>query len=152
MAVPVRESAAAVRAALEELGWPFDRSKSTRLYSKFAVVLMVPKGAYVFQFRLKDGSSAVIETWETEISSTGRMTRLRVEGFTLAEKDRIRSFLERYAQAAGREPWGFTFRERSQAGYLRPEFRQAKRAWASFGFDTRSARRKKRSADRGEGA
>src|SRR6267142_5605803 len=140
VSVPILESAGAVRAALEELGWPFDRSKSTRLYSKFAYVLMVPKGAYVFQFKLKEVSQAVIETWETDISSSGRVSRLKVDGYTVAETENIRRFLELYRKACGRDPWHFTFRERSQAGYLLPEFGRAKRAWASFGFETRAPR------------
>ena len=140
VSVPILESAGAIRAALEELGWPFERRKSTRLYSKFAYVLMVPKGAYVFQFKLKEISEAVIETWETDISSSGRVSRLKVDGYLLEETDKIRKFLECYRKAVGREPWHFTFRERSQAGYLLPEFGRAKRAWASFGFDTRASR------------
>ena len=143
------DSAGAVRAALEELGWPFERSKSTKLYSKFAFAIMLPRGAYVFRFRLKPPSTLLIETWETEPSPGSRMTHLRVEGFALGERQDVRRFLELYRRATGKDPWAFTFGERSRAGYLLPEFGRARRAWAGFGFDTRSPRKKRREERKG---
>lgn len=137
------DSAGAVRAVLEELGWPFERHKSMKLYSKFALVIMLPRGAQVFQFKRKEPSSMLFETWETELAPGSRIARLRIEGFTVSEEEEVRRFLQLYRRAAGRDPWAFTFGERSRAGYLLPEFRQAKRAWAKFGFDTRSPRRRR---------
>lgn len=142
VSVGVLESAAAVRAALEELGWPFERKKSTRLYSKFTIALMIPRAAYVFQFRLTDGSSIVIDTWEAELSSSAQMTWISIEGFTEQDIPRLRQFLEAYRAAAGQEPWEFAFGSRVRAGVALPEFRRARRAWAAFGFDTTITKRK----------
>jgi len=133
----VIESAAAARAALDDLGISFEKKRGTKLYSKFAFVITIPKGSYVFQFHAKTDPPIMIETWETEISPGARMSHLRVEGFTQDQRDQVRAFLERYRKAVGRDPWAFTLGERSRAGYLLPEFGRAKRAWTDFGFDTK---------------
>lgn len=149
--VEILESAGAVRAALEEMGVEFERKKSTRLYSKFTIAMMVPRGAYVFQFRVKGETKMVVETWQTQQSSSTEMTWLRVEDFRHDEEDFVRRFLKLYRKAAAKDPWSFSFRERSRAGALLPEYRQARRAWASMGFDTASARAKRRRQRRAQG-
>lgn len=149
--VEIVESAGAVRAALEELGVEFERKKSTRLYSKFAIAMMVPRGAYVFQFKLKGETKAVVETWQTQQSMSTEITWLRVEDFRMDEEEFVRKFLVNYRKAVGKDPWSFSFRERSRAGALLPEFRQARRAWASFGFETGGALGGKRKAKRASG-
>jgi hypothetical protein len=142
VSVDVLDSAGAVRAALEEMGVEFERKKSTRLYSKFSVVMMVPKGAYVFQFSLKGDTKIIVETWQTAPSSSSDMTWLRVENFRMDEEEFVRRFLTLYRKAAGKDPWAFTFAERARAGAMLPEWRRARKAWASFGFDTARARRR----------
>ena len=134
------ESAGAVRAALEELGWPFERTKTTRFYSKFALVIMLPKGAHVFQFHVKEGLPCLIETWETEVSPGALIAHLKVEGFPAEEEGELKRFLSLYVKAVGREPWRFTRRERGRAGYLLPEFSRARKAWGALGFDVRPRR------------
>ena len=137
--VEILDSAGAVRAALEELGAPFERKKSTRLYSKFSIAMMVPRGAYVFQFTLKGETKVVIETWQTQQSSSTEITWLRVEDFRADEEDFVRRFLHLYRSAVGKDPWFFSFRDRSRAGAILPEFRRARKAWESFGFETGGA-------------
>ena len=140
--VEIVESAAAARAALEEMGLEFERKRTTRLYTKFAIVIMLPRGAYVFQFKVKGEPPLMIETWATEPSFSSRMTWLSVEGFRAADQEKVRQFLELYRRGVAKDPWRFSFGERSRAGYALPEFRQAKKAWASFGFDTSSPRKR----------
>jgi hypothetical protein len=146
VAVGVVESAAVVRAALDELAIPFEKKKSTKLYTKFSFIISIPKGSYVFQFALKTEPPILIETWETELSPGARMAHLRIEGFTEAQREQIRGFLQLYRKGAGRDPWAFTFGERSRAGYLLPEFGRARQAWAEFGFETgrKPSRRRRR--------
>ena len=134
------ESAGAIRAALEELAWPFERSKTTRFYSKFTMVIMLPKGSYVFQFKVKDGLPSLIETWETEGSPGAVIAHLKVEGFTKDQEPELKRFLELYMKAAGCEPWRFTRKTRGRAGYLLPEFTRAPKAWAALGFDVKRKR------------
>jgi hypothetical protein len=126
-----------VRASLEQLGWSFERKKSTRLYSRFAFIIMLPKGAYVFQFDVKKPFPLLIETWETEASPGALIAHLKVEGFTADHEDEVRRMLALYRQAVGRAPWHFTRAQRSRAGYLLPEFSRAKKAWAALGFDVK---------------
>jgi hypothetical protein len=141
VSVPVLESAGAIRAALEELGWPFERRKATKLFSKLALVIMMPKGAYVFQFIVKADPEATIETWQTDVSAGSTMTFLKMEGFRAKDEPLLRQFLERYRTAVGKDPWHFTLGERGRSGYLLPEFSRAKKAWAAFGFDTKAKRK-----------
>jgi hypothetical protein len=141
VSVDVLESAGAVRAALEELGWAFERRKSVRLYSKFAVAVMMPKGAYVFQFLVAGEPSTTIETWETELSPGARIAHLKVEGETAGAPGTLKGFLDLYRTAAGKDPWRFSAGERSRAGFLLPEFSRAKKAWAAAGFDVKAKKR-----------
>jgi hypothetical protein len=136
VSVPVVQSAGAVRASLEELGWAFERRKTSRIYSKFQVIMMLPKAAHVFQFVLKEPEGVTIETWAADVAAGAVLTFLRIEGIREDHEPEIRMFLEQYRKAAGKDPWKFPFGERSRAGYLLPEFGRAKRAWAAMGFDT----------------
>lgn len=138
VSVGVLESAGAVRAALEDLGWPYERRKSVRLYSKFAVAVMLPKGAYVFQFKVTGKPDTTVETWETEMSPGARIAHLKVEGETASDPAQLRAFLDLYRRAAGKDPWRFSAGERSRAGFLLPEFSRAKKAWAAAGFDVKA--------------
>jgi hypothetical protein len=142
VSVPVVASAAAVRAALESLGWEFERRKSTRLYSKFAFILTLPKAAHVFQFVVSGPPAFTVETWQTDIAAGALMTFLRVEGVRVESEGDLRAFLAAYRTAAGKDPWRFTAGERSRAGYLLPEFARAKKAWAKQGFATGRERRR----------
>lgn len=145
--VGVLDSAGAVRTALEELGMPFERKKSTRLYSKFSIVMMVPQGAYVFQFRLKGETKMLVDTWQTQQSTSTDITWLRVEDYRADEEEFVRKFLDLYRKAVGKDPWRFSFRERSRAGALLPEFRRARKAWEAFGFETGGALGRRPKAD-----
>ena len=143
VAVPVVESAAAIRASLEDLGWTFERRKSSRIYSKFTVVLMLPKAAHVFQFVVKGGPDFTIETWSTDVAAGARLTFLRIEDLEASDTPKAAAFLETYRRAVGKDPWRFSAGERGRAGYLLPEFGRAKKAWASMGFDTKRPKRKR---------
>ena len=136
VSVKVVESAGAVRASLEALGWEFERRKSNKIYSKFAVVIMMPKAAHVFQFVVKKGPDITIETWAADVAAGAMLTFLRIPDIKGDDEPEVKRFLEHYAKAVGKDPWRFAFGERSKAGYLLPEFGRAKKAWASFGFDT----------------
>ncbi len=140
VSVPVVSSAATIRAALEEMGWTFERRKSTKMYSKFTIILVVPKGAHVFQFVVTKGPPVTIETWGATVSAGAELTFLRVEGFGPEHAADVRRFLELYRKGVGKDPWRFTMGERSRAGYLLPEFGRARKAWASQGFDIKAKR------------
>lgn len=137
VSVPVLQSAGAVRASLEELGWKFERRKTTRIYSKFQIIMMLPKGAHVFQFVLQDIEGVTIETWAADVAAGAVLTFLRIEGIREDQEPDVKKFLAAYRKAVGKDPWKFPFGERSRAGYLLPEFGRAKRAWALMGFDTK---------------
>lgn len=139
VSVDILDSAGACRVALEQMDASFVRKKSTRLYSKFNIVMMVPRGAYVFQFTLQGDTKMIIETWQTQQSTSAEITWLRIEDFRAPEEEFVRKFLRLYREAAGKDPWAFTFRERSRAGAILPEFRRARKAWESFGFETGGA-------------
>jgi hypothetical protein len=142
VSVPVLESAGAIRAALEELGWAFERRKATKLFSKFALVIMMPKGAYVFQFIVQADPEVTIETWQTDVSAGSNMTFLKLDGFSTKDEPLLRHFLELYRRAVGKDPWRFTHGERGRAGYLLPEFSRAKKAWSALGFETKAKRKR----------
>ena len=134
VSVPVVPSAGAIRACLEELGWKFERRKTSRIYSKFAVIIMMPKAAHVFQFVVKEGPPVTIETWAADVAAGAVLTFLRIDDIRPEDEPEIKRFLEAYRTAVGKDPWQFTRGERSRAGYLLPEFRKARKAWAAMGF------------------
>jgi len=58
MANKVTHVAIALRESMEELGWTFERERSERIYSRFAIVMPMPKVAYVFRFVVTPGEVA----------------------------------------------------------------------------------------------
>lgn len=130
--------AIALRESMEELGWDFVRERSERIYSRFAVIMPMPKVAYVFRFRVLSPLDDVkFDTWEMRLTHRGDISFLRIDDYRYEDLGIIQKLLRELVQHLPRRPWDFPLGQRLEAGLVIPEWRQAKKQWRYMRFDVR---------------
>jgi hypothetical protein len=128
--------AVALRESIENLGWRFERERGEKIYSRFAVILPMPKVAYIFRFRvLSPLENVTFDAWEMRFTHRGDITFLAVDGFTFDDLDTVRQLLDELVGRLPRRPWDFPLGQRLEAGLLIPEWSQGRRMWQQWGFD-----------------
>jgi hypothetical protein len=128
--------AVALRESMEALGWTFSRERGEKLYSRFSVVLPLPKVAYIFRFRVSEPLPDVrFDAWEMRFTHSGDITYLAVDGYRFEDLEAVRHLLQELVERLPRRPWDFPLGQRLEAGLLIPEWSQARRMWQQWGFD-----------------
>jgi hypothetical protein len=136
MANRVTDVAVALREAMEALGWEFAREKSERIYSRFAVILPMPKVAYVFRFRVSAPLDDVtFDIWEMRLTHRGDISFLAIEDYTFDDLEPIQSLLHELVDRLPRLPWDFPLGQRVEAGLMIPEWSQSRKMWQRMRFD-----------------
>ncbi len=136
MANKVIEVAIALRGAMEGLGWEFEREKSERIYSRFSVILPMPKVAYVFRFVVRAPLDDVIfDTWEMRMTHRGDISYLYIDNYTYDDLGTIRELLQELVERLPRRPWHFPWGQRMEAGLVIPEWSLSRKMWQQMGFD-----------------
>ena len=128
--------AVAIREAMEALEWEFQREKTERIYTRFAIILPMPKIAYVFRFRVHHPLDDVrFDTWEMRMTHRGDISFFSIDHYTYEDLPTIRRFLVELVDRLPRRPWDFPLGQRAEAGLAIPEWGRAKKRWKEMGFD-----------------
>jgi len=123
----------ATRQILDELDVIYTRDSSYSSYSRFMVVMPLPdKLAYTYVFKLHHPHEFTIRYYDTKPGHSGVMPFMRIEGYEGKDREFITGILKRLLACFERPPWKFTTGMRLRHGYLLPEYRRARKAWASF--------------------
>ena len=132
----IPDRAAALRESMEELGWTFERERSERIYSRFSIVMPLPKVAYVFRFVVTDPLDGVkVDTWEMRLTHRGDISYLSVDGYTYEELRHVQRLLQELVGRLPRRPWDFPLGQRLEAGLWIPEWSQSRKMWQRMLFD-----------------
>ncbi len=132
-----KEFAKIVRETLEKLNFVFVRDTTSKSYSRFVVMIPMMGGAHVYRYSVEYPARFVIMCYDTfPGTKTGRMPFFEIENVDERNRETISKLLKEIVSAIARPPWEFTTGQRLMVGYLLPEFRQARKSWAKFGFDT----------------
>ncbi|MCD6461688.1 MAG: hypothetical protein J7L61_02985 [Thermoplasmata archaeon] len=125
-----------IREAMEELEWEFERESGEKLYDKTMVIVPTMKAAHVFRYIVKKPVEVTIETYDTRPTHSSYMPYLEIAGLDRKAAREVRKMLKIVVGDLERPPWEFTLSQRINHGLLMPEFREARRAWEMFGFNT----------------
>jgi hypothetical protein len=136
MANKVTDVAIALREAMEEFGWEFEREKSERIYSRFSVILPMPKVAYVFRFVVRTPlDDVVFDTWEMRMTHRGDISYLYIDNYIYDDLGTIRELLQELVERLPRRPWHFPLGQRMEAGLVIPEWSLSRKMWQEMGFN-----------------
>ena len=140
-----KEFAKIIRESLEKLEYVFTRDLTTTTYSRFVVMIPMMGGAQVFRYTVEYPVKFVIQCYDTYPGTkAGLMPFAEIVNVDERNRRAIEKLLQDIAEGLARPPWEFTRGQRLLVGFMLPEFRQARKAWAEFGFDTSKKRRKQR--------
>lgn len=129
-----RSMAKVIREVLDQRGYAYTRERGEKPYSKFMIVMPMPKFAYVYRFRVQEPFELVIETYDTKPTHSGLMPFLEIKDITDQSMESVRELLRDVRDSLPREPWRFTLAQRFQYALLATEYRQARKAWQRMGF------------------
>jgi hypothetical protein len=136
MSNAVTDLAIALRESMEGLGWEFARERSERIFSRFAIIMPMPKIAYVFRFCVSEPLHDVkVDAWEMRLTHRGDITYLAVQDFRYEDLPHVRALLRELVSRLPRRPWDFPLGQRLEAGLVIPEWSQSRRQWQAMGFD-----------------
>jgi len=136
MSNAVTDVAVALRESMEALGWSFERERSERFYSRFAVIMPMPRLAYVFRFRVTDPLPDVcFDAWEMRLTHRGDISYLAVLDHHHQDLPLVRAVLGELVSRLPRRPWDFPLGQRLEAGLVIPEWSTSRKRWGEMGFD-----------------
>ncbi len=137
MSNAVTDVAVAMRESMEELGWTFGRERSERIYSRFAIILPMPRLAYVFRFRVTAPLPDVcFDAWEMRLTHRGDISYLAVLDHRHPDLPHVQALLGELVSRLPRRPWDFPLGQRLEAGLVIPEWSTSRKQWQAMGFDT----------------
>ncbi len=120
---------------LDELGYKYERDKSDKHYSRFMIIMPMPKFAYVYRFTVSEPSVFTIDTYDTQPKHAGIMPYIEVHDDVTTENiEDIRKVLRKLIEKLPRKPWTFTTGQRLMYGYLSFDFGKAKKQWKRIGL------------------
>ena len=131
-----RSMAKLLRDALDKLGWEYERETSEKVYDKLMVIMPLMRIAHVHRFVVSEPVEIVIDTYDTRPTHSSHMPYLAIRGVGTREIPVVRKLLEEVAAAVERPPWEFTLAQKVNHGMIMPEFKNSRRAWSLFGFDS----------------
>ena len=136
MSNKVTHVAVALRESMEELGWQFERERSERIYSRFSIILPMPKVAYVFRFRVNDPlDDVVFDIWEMRMTHRGDISFLSIDDYKYQDLGRLQRLLRELVDRSPRRPWDFPLGQRFEAGLWIPEWGESRKMWQRMHFD-----------------
>jgi hypothetical protein len=119
---------------LDELGYKYERDKSDKHYSKFMIIMPMPKFAYVYRFIVKEPSCFTIDAYDTQPKHAGVMPYIEITGITEGNAGDVKTVLAKLIEKLPRKPWKFTTGQRLMYGYLSLDFSKAKKQWKRIGL------------------
>jgi len=134
--VMVRE----LRELIVNSGWKYERIEGIRTVDRFAIIVPLTHMAKSLGIKVTTGPFNGLEmlSWSHTPGSSGSIhftswcfpTNLNLSHF----EDLIRIWSSKFI----RQPWRWTFGERSIIGYFHPEFGKSKRFFKNLDFDVKS--------------
>ena len=124
----------AMRKALDELGWEYERDRSHHNFSKLMVFIMIPQMSYVFQFLVRSPIKIVINSYDERPTHAGDIHYLEIKGLDRKNAREVRRLLHVFEEKLGMKPYHFHWKERFRAGLLAKPHLEAPREWSRWGI------------------
>ncbi len=134
--VMVRE----LRKLIVDSGWEYERVEGIRTVDRFAIIFPLTHLAKSLGVKIKTGPFKGLEmlSWSHTPGSSGSLHFTSwcfpIEVNLIDFEELIKVWSCKFI----RQPWRWTFGERSIIGYFHPEFRKSKNFYKNLGFDTKT--------------
>jgi len=122
-----RTTAASFRKLLDKKEYKYERTTSSRTYTKVSFVIAHEKTAMVYRY-LINNSKLKADIWE-ENPSSGNVTYIEIESKDESAKNEL---LKEFALSLPRKPWEYTFTQRLRNGWFSQGIFRAKRKWEKY--------------------
>ncbi len=126
-------TAGLIRESLDELGYKYTRDMAHKPFTKFMVIMPWPQFAYVFQFRVRFPGSFIVNAYDTQPTTAGKVHLLEVNGIDGTNMKAVVRLMRTFRRKLGRRPWDFDRGERMRTGYMLGEFTSSERRWHALG-------------------
>ena len=122
-----RTTAASFRKLLDKKEYKYERTTSSRTYTKVSFVIAHEKTAMVYRYIIDD-SKLKVDIWE-ENPSSGNVTYIEIE----SDDDEVKNkLLKEFAFSLPRKPWEYTFTQRIRNGWFSQGIFRAKSKWENY--------------------
>ena len=127
------------RKLVQHHGWEYNRTESSRLVDRFAIIMPMAQSTRTLGVTVTSGplKGLNLTAWSEVRGTSGKIhciSWLFPGGFDVEENLDI---LQNWVYNVPRCPWKWTFGERSSVGYLLPNWHRSKKKFSKYGFDVR---------------
>lgn len=119
-----RTTAASFRNILEQKGYSYKRTTSSKTYTKVSFVIAHERTAMIYRYIIEE-SDLEADIWE-ENPSSGNVTYIEIRGDNENLKNEL---LKEFALSLPRKPWEYTFTQRLRNGWFSQGIFRAKSKW-----------------------
>jgi len=124
----------AMRLALDELGWEYERERSNHHFTRLMVFITMPQNSYVFRFNVNSPARIVIDCYDERPTHVGEIHYMEIRGLDRKNARSVRELLQTFANKLGRRPYDFHWKERVRSGLLSRPHLEARREWSRWGI------------------
>ena len=119
-----RTTATSFRKLLDKKEYNYERTTTSKTYTKVTFVIAHEKTAMVYRYIIKD-LKLKADIWE-ENPSSGNVTYIEMKG---NDEDTKNELLKEFALSLPRKPWEYTFSQRIRNGWFSQGIFRAKSKW-----------------------
>tara|TARA_B100000953_G_C18006604_1_gene416753 strand:- start:468 stop:872 length:405 start_codon:yes stop_codon:yes gene_type:complete len=119
-----RTTAATFRKLLDKKEYNYERTTTSKTYTKVTFVIAHEKTAMVYRYIIND-LKLKADIWE-ENPSSGNVTYIEMKG---DDEDTKNELLKEFALSLPRKPWEYTFSQRIRNGWFSQGIFRAKSKW-----------------------
>ena len=128
------------REIIVEMGWKYERIEGVRTVDRFAIIVPLTQLAKSLGIKITSGPFMGLEmlSWSQTPGSSGSLHYTSWCFSTKIEIKEYEKLIKLWAINLSRQPWRWTFGERSIIGYFHPTFGKSKKFFKNIGFDVKS--------------
>tara|TARA_B100001996_G_scaffold302731_1_gene243405 strand:- start:236 stop:742 length:507 start_codon:yes stop_codon:yes gene_type:complete len=121
-------------------GWTYERVESIRTVDRFAIIMPITQLAKSLGIKITSGPYLGLELlcWSHTPGSSGSLHFTSWSVPTKINDEDFEKIIMLWSSKLSRQPWRWTFGERSVIGYFHPVFGKSKKFYKNLGFDIKS--------------
>ena len=128
----------AFRETILEQDWDYQRVEGSKMVHRWAIIMPLVNAAKTLGIRITSGPFKGMEmiSWSHVEGSSGAVHYISCMIPNTIDEENTRCIMEHWISKLPREPWKWTFRERSTLGYFLPTYKRSRKAFSLMGIPT----------------
>ena len=126
------------RETITNENWDYQRVEGSKMVHRWAIIMPLVNAAKTLGIKVISGPYKGVEmiTWSHVEGSSGAIHYISCMIPNSITDSDMKSLAEHWISKLDREPWKWTFRERSMLGYLLPTYKKSRKGFALIGLST----------------